>query len=160
MSSERIATLAPAPEAMPEAPTVAAGRTLARLARQVELGVATSELSLSQYRVLMILDSGQEAASSLAEKLAVSRPSITGVVDGLCLRGLVCRDHVDGDRRRVDVRLTEAGAAVLAGAEAEIGRRLAAIAAHMEADVSDPFATLAPWREALDAYRKARHGGR
>jgi DNA-binding MarR family transcriptional regulator len=144
----------------PEDPSVAASRTLARLARQVELGAATAELSLSQYRVLMILDSGQEAASTLAEKLAVSRPSITGVVDGLCSRGLVCRDHVDGDRRRVDVRLTEVGAAALATAEAEIGRRLAAIALHMEADVGDPFATLAPWRDALNAYRKARHGSR
>jgi long-chain acyl-CoA synthetase len=142
-------------------PAVAACRTLARLARQVELGVGTADLSLSQYRVLMILDSGQEAASSLAEKLAVSRPSVTGVVDGLVGRGLVCRDNVDGDRRRVDVRLTEAGAEVLRDAEAEIQRRLAAIAEHMEpAGGDDPFAALAPWRAALNAYRKARRGDR
>jgi DNA-binding MarR family transcriptional regulator len=140
---------------------VAACRTLARLARQLELGAATAELSLSQYRVLMILDSGQEAASSLADQLAVSRPSITGVVDGLVSRDLVCRHNVDGDRRRVDVRLTPAGAQALLGAEAEIQRRLAAIAEHMEsADPDGPFATLAPWRAALNAYRKARHGGR
>ena len=141
-------------------PTVAAGRTLARLARQVELGAATAELSLSQYRVLMILDSGQEAASSLADKLAVSRPSITGVVDGLCSRGFVCRQNSGDDRRRVDVQLTELGAAALATAEAEIGRRLTAIAAYFEPGTEDPLASLAPWRDALNAYRKARHGGR
>ena len=158
MAGELLTTV-PGPDL--DAGSVLAGRTLARLARQVELGAATAELSLSQYRVLMILDSGQEAASSLADKLAVSRPSITGVVDGLCSRGLVCRDNVDGDRRRVDVRLTEVGAAALATAEAEIGRRLAAIAAHMEsAELDDPFSSLAPWRDALNAYRKARHGDR
>jgi long-chain acyl-CoA synthetase len=139
---------------------VSACRTLARLARQVELGAATTDLSLSQYRVLMILDSGQEASSGLADKLAVSRPSITGVVDGLVSRGLVCRDNVDGDRRRIDVRLTPVGAAALATAETEIQRRLAAIAEHMEPGIDDPFASLAPWRAALNAYRKARRGGR
>lgn len=141
-------------------PTVAAGRTLARLARQVELGAATAELSLSQYRVLMILDSGQEAASGLADKLAVSRPSVTGVVDGLVSRGLVCRDNVDGDRRRVSVRLTPEGAEALVATEAEIERRLEAIADHMEPGIEDPFATFAPWRTALNAYRKAKRGGR
>ena len=136
------------------------GRTLARLARQVELGAGSVELSLSQYRVLSILDSGQEAASSLAEKLAVSRPSITGVVDGLVARGLVRRDNHTADRRRVDVGLTTAGASVLAAADAEIQRRLEAIATHMESGVEDPFALLAPWRVALDGYRKAKHGSR
>lgn len=140
--------------------SIAACRTLARLARQVELGAATADLSLSQYRVLMILDSGQEAASTLADKLAVSRPSITGVVDGLCSRGLVCRHDVDGDRRRVDIQLTEAGARALALAEAEIGRRLTAIAAHMEPGTADPLLTLAPWRAALNAHRKARRDSR
>jgi long-chain acyl-CoA synthetase len=143
-----------------EAPATPAGRTLVRLARQVELGAATVELSLSQYRVLSILDSGQEAASGLAEKLVVSRPSITGVVDGLLARGLVRRDTVDADRRRVDVCLTREGAAALAAAEAEIQRRLEAIAAHMESATGDPFALFAPWGVALNAYRKARRGGR
>jgi long-chain acyl-CoA synthetase len=137
----------------------AACRTLARLARQVELGAAAAELGLSQYRVLMILDSGQEAASSLADKLAVSRPSITGVVDGLVSRGLVTRDNVDGDRRRIHVRLTADGSVALVTAEKEIQRRLEAIAAHMETGIDDPFATLAPWRAALNAYRKAKRGG-
>jgi long-chain acyl-CoA synthetase len=135
------------------------GRTLVRLARQVELGAASVELTLSQYRVLSILDSGQEAASGLAEKLTVSRPSVTGVVDGLVARGLVRRDTDAADRRRIDVGLTAEGAAVLAAGEAEIQRRLEAIAAHMEPALSDPFAALAPWRLALNAYRKAKRDG-
>lgn len=99
------------------------GHTLARLARQVELAVATVDLTLSQYRVLATLGEGCEAASRLAEKLAVSRPSITGVVDGLVARGLVRRDHLEGDRRRVDVGLTDAGRLLLAAADAAVEQR-------------------------------------
>ena len=67
------------------------GRVVARLARQVELALTTVDLTLPQYRVLGILDRGPEASSVLAEKLAVSRPSVTGVVDGLVARGLARR---------------------------------------------------------------------
>jgi long-chain acyl-CoA synthetase len=100
------------------------GRTIARLARQVERAVATADLTLSQYRVLGILGEGREAASALADKLAVSRPSVTGVVDGLVARGLVQRGQADGDRRRVDIDLTEAGRIVLAAADAAVDERL------------------------------------
>jgi long-chain acyl-CoA synthetase len=100
------------------------GRTIARLARHVERAVATVDLTLSQYRVLGILGEGREAASALADKLAVSRPSVTGVVDGLVSRGLVRRDQADGDRRRVDIDLTATGREVLAAADAAVDQRL------------------------------------
>jgi long-chain acyl-CoA synthetase len=100
------------------------GRTIARLARHVEQAVATVELTLSQYRVLGILGEGCEAASALADKLAVSRPSVTGVVDGLVARGLVRRDPADGDRRRVDIDLTDTGRTLLAAADAAVDLHL------------------------------------
>lgn len=100
------------------------GRTIARLARHVERAVATVDLTLSQYRVLGILGEGREAASALAEKLAVSRPSVTGVVDGLVTRGLVRRGQADGDRRRVDIDLTDSGRELLAAADAAVDARL------------------------------------
>jgi long-chain acyl-CoA synthetase len=141
---------------LPEHP----GRVVARLARQVELAAATVELTLSQYRVLGILGDGREAASVLADKLAVSRPSVTGVIDGLVARGLVRRDPDEIDRRRIDLGLTGAGRRVLAQADAEVERRLTEIADHAETGTDDPFAGLGPWRYALDAYRTARHAGR
>lgn len=94
------------------------------MARQIELAVATVNLTLAQYRVMAILGDGCEAASVLAEKLAVSRPSITGVVDGLVARELVRRDHADDDRRRVDVGLTDAGRVLLAAADAAVAQRM------------------------------------
>lgn len=100
------------------------GHTLARVARQVELAVTTVNLTLAQYRVMAILGDGCEASSVLADKLAVSRPSITGVVDGLASRGLVRRDHTEDDRRRVDVGLTDAGRVLLAAADAAVQQRM------------------------------------
>ena len=140
------------PQESPEHP----GRVVARLARQVELAVATVDLTLPQYRVLILLGEGKEAASALAEKLAVSRPSVTGVVDGLVARGLVQRDHDADDRRRVGHALTRQGRRLLQSADAEVERRLSEIAAHRPDGPAAAFAGLGPWREALDAYRAAR----
>jgi long-chain acyl-CoA synthetase len=86
--------------------------------------VSSVNLTLAQYRVLAILGDGCEAASSLAKKLAVSRPSVTGVVDGLVARGLVRRDHTDDDRRRIDVGLTDTGRELLAAADAAVEQRM------------------------------------
>ena len=110
----------------PAAPCTAAhpGHTIARLARQIELAVSTVDLTLPQYRLLGILGDGCEASSKLAEKLAVSRPSVTGVVDGLVARGLVRRDHTPDDRRRIDVGLTDAGRLLLSAADEAVEQRM------------------------------------
>ena len=140
---------------LPEHP----GRVVARLARQVELAVATVELTLSQYRALSLLADGKEASSALAEKLAVSRPSVTGVIDGLVARDLVERHHEQGDRRRIGLDLTSEGRRLLAAAEHEIERRLRDIAEYGAGGQRAAFAGLGPWKEALDAYRSARRAG-
>src|ERR1700685_331637 len=65
------------------------GRVAAWLAKRVEVALAQVELTLPQYRVLGILAEGKAAASGLAERLAVRRPSITALIDGLGARGRV-----------------------------------------------------------------------
>ena len=90
-----------------------AGRAVTWLARQVECVLAESDLSLAQYRLLALLEERPEVASVLADKLTVSRPSVTNVVDGLVSRGLVERAHDTGDRRRVNHVLTSEGRKVL-----------------------------------------------
>jgi long-chain acyl-CoA synthetase len=131
------------------------GRVIARLARHVEVALATVDLTLPQYRVLIHLAEGKHAASGLADKLAVSRPSVTGVVDGLVARGLVRREHDSADRRRVAHELTDAGRLLLAAADAEVQRRMEEIAGY--APAGDPLAALEVWRSALAAYRAACH---
>lgn len=132
---------------------------MARLARQVELALTAVDLTLPQYRLLILLGEGNEAASALADKLAVSRPSVTGVVDGLVARGLVQRDHDPEDRRRVGHRLTATGRRLLVAADAEVGGRLSDIAGYRDEGAEPAFAGLDPWRQALDAYRSARRAG-
>jgi DNA-binding MarR family transcriptional regulator len=135
------------------------GRVVARLARQVELALITVDLTLPQYRVLGILDGGPEASSVLAEKLAVSRPSVTGVVDGLVARGLARRDPDTDDRRRIGIELTGDGRHLLASADTEVERRLHEIAARLDDDGA-AFAGLGAWLGALDAHRSARRDAR
>ena len=136
------------------------GPVIARLARQLELALDSVELSLSQYRVLSFLAEGGEAASALADKLAVSRPSVTGVVDGLVARGLVLRAEDPADRRRVKHDLTPAGRQLITAADAEVEQRLAEILAHRPDRSAAAFQGLDAWRDALAGYRTARRAAR
>ena len=132
------------------------GRTVARLGRQVEVALARVDLTIAQYRVLTQLTEGAEASSSLAAKLAVSRPSITAVVEGLVERGLVDRRHSAADRRRVSVSLTPAGEQVVATADAAVGVKLGEMLTAVDSDQAElALAGLAQWGAAMDA-KKAR----
>ena len=145
------------PNGMANEVSVQPGRVIARLARQVEVAVASLDLTLSQYRVLGILADGREASSVLADKLAVSRASVTGVVDGLVARGLVTRDHDVSDRRRIGVEVTAEGRRLLAIADEEVDQRLRAIVAGLEGDAAAIAVDgLQAWQTALDARVSAR----
>ncbi len=136
------------------------GRTAAWLAKQVEIGLGEVDLSLSQYRVLGLLDERSAASSHMAERLAVRPPTITAVVDGLVAKGLVERRPVAGDRRRVDHVLTDEGHWILAEADAAIDARLRGVTDAMDdpAKAEEAFRGLAAWRTAFVAYTKARWG--
>lgn len=140
--------------------TTGAGRVAARLARQVDVGLAPLDLSPSQYRTLLFLAEGDAAASALADRLAVSRPSVTAVVDGLVGRGLVERKADACDRRRVTHVLTEDGRRALERADIALDARLGEIAAFLPPESSDTaFAGLEAWARALDGFRAAKTKG-
>lgn len=82
--------------------------TVARLHRALE-HTHGAELTLPQYRVLGLLAAGDERASVLAERLAVSRPTVTALVDSLVERGLIDREVAADDRRAVRLSITRAG---------------------------------------------------
>jgi len=107
------------------------GRVAAWLSKRVEVALTTVDLTLPQYRVLGILAEGSAAASGLADRLAVRRPSITALIDGLVARGLVDRRQEDTDRRRVALRLTDEGVRTLAAADRAVDDYLIAIAGHL-----------------------------
>jgi long-chain acyl-CoA synthetase len=141
----------------PETAVYNPGRTAAWLGRQVELGLATVDLSLSQYRILSLLAEGSAMSSSLAERLAVRPPSVTAVIDGLVARGLVARAHRQDDRRRVSLELTDSGIALLESADAAVNGRLEQIAAGLGARAADKaIASLGRWHDAMLIHRAAR----
>jgi long-chain acyl-CoA synthetase len=108
------------------------GRAVTWLARQVEVVLSELDLSLAQYRLLALLEERPEVASALADKLTVSRPSVTTVVDGLVARGLVERDHDTNDRRRVNHALTEDGRKLLHHADEIVESGLEGVLSHLD----------------------------
>lgn len=128
---------------------------MARLGRHVEVALSRVDLTAAQYRALMQLDDGAEAPSSLATQLAVTKPSITGVVEGLLQRGLVDRTASIEDRRRISINLTDEGRRVLALADQAVGARLEEILAEID-DAQAALAELERWRVAMDARRARR----
>ena len=120
--------------------------TVARLHRVLE-NHSGSELTMPQYRVLGLLSSGHERATELASKLAVTKPTLTSLVDGLVERGLVGREATDGDRRAVRIVITPAGRAAAEAA----GQALRVVLEDVLDRCADPDGVLV----ALDDLRRA-----
>jgi len=92
--------------------------------------------------------------SALAERLTVRRPTVTAVVDGLEVRGLVERTPGNIDRRSVTHTLTAKGQRLLAKADAAVDARLTDIAASLDdpALTDQALHSLELWRGAMRAY--------
>ena len=135
------------------------GRTAAWLAKQVEIGLATVDLSLPQYRVLGLLDESSAVSSDIATRLDVRPPTVTAVVDGLVTKGLVERRPVEGDRRLVSHALTREGRRQLVAGDAAVYRRLSETvdALGCDGDRGQAFDGLEVWRRALLAAHHARN---
>jgi long-chain acyl-CoA synthetase len=149
-------TATKAPKARPASPVLGTyGRVAAWLAKRVEVALVAVDLTLPQFRVLGILAEGSSAASGLADRLAVRRPSITAVVDGLVARGLVDRRQEDSDRRRVSLRLTDEGVRVLGEADQAVDAYLESIAGHLpDKDEATALRSLELWGRAMAAHRE------
>ncbi len=134
------------------------GRAAAWLSKQVELALGSVELSLPQYRILGLLAEGASMPSALADRLTVRRPTVTAVVDGLEVRGLVERTPGSGpDRRHVTHTLTTRGRRLLAKADTAVDARLTGIAASLEdpALTEEALHSLELWRRAMRAFHAA-----
>lgn len=130
------------------------------LARAERLLTATLEdMTLPQLRVLRLISTSPERASAIAEKAAVTRPALTGVLDGLERRGWVRRTDVTGDRRGVHLEATSEGLAALGVEERVLCDRLDEVLAHVDPEErATVVAGLARFAEALDRWNVARRG--
>jgi long-chain acyl-CoA synthetase len=99
-----------------------AALTVASLARGLERVLA--DMSLAQYRILTMIGSSPQRAGRLAQRAALSKSTLTGLLDGLVTRGWVRRIEIEGDRRGVGLELTDEGSAARIAAEVALVERM------------------------------------
>jgi DNA-binding MarR family transcriptional regulator len=87
------------------------------LCRLVEYALAEADISLTQYRILQHLHLGRTIQSDLAFQLAVSKQSVTRIVDTLVDRRYLTRRVDPLDRRRVIHAITAQGERALASTD-------------------------------------------
>lgn len=88
---------------------LSASRVLVALAAR-SLGDLDEEVTLSQYRMLVVLASrGPQGVAAIAESLGVTSPTASRLCERLVRKGLVRRRTDRNDRRQVRVALTESG---------------------------------------------------
>ncbi|HEX7664714.1 MAG TPA: MarR family transcriptional regulator [Polyangiaceae bacterium] len=122
-----------------------AGRDLGRMK---ESHFAKYGLSDGRFFILMMLrriqiEGGQPATpADLAEKAAVSRATITGLLDGLEKEGLIARVPRQDDRRMIDIRITEQGLTLLESTMPEHYARLSKALAELSTTEKDTLTRL------------------
>lgn len=141
----------------PHARGVVAARAAARLARFVTVGLAETDLSLPQYRLLAFLDEDGTAHADLMQRLTVSGPSVTALVDGLVARGYVERRKDPDDGRRTAFHLTRDGHDALEDADNAVVACLAELGGHLDAEEAE--AAVRGLELADEAIRRHREAG-
>ncbi len=88
---------------------LSASRVLVAVAAR-SLGDAAEEVTLTQYRTLVVLASrGPQSLAALAEAVDVTPPTATRMCDRLVKKGLIVRRHDRGDRRLIRLTLAKKG---------------------------------------------------
>jgi DNA-binding MarR family transcriptional regulator len=106
-------------------------RALAFASRTLEK--ALDQMTLPQYRVLTLIANSPERASRIAQTADVTRPSMTGLVDGLVAKNWVKRVDVDGDRRGVSLAITPEGAKAYDAAQTAMASAVQELLGHADA---------------------------
>lgn len=110
-----------------------------RVIRAEMRAVAKNELTIPQFRTLVLLSKQPATNKEVAEWLGIAAPTATRLLDTLVKRGVVTRAESsdDKDRRRVKVTLTAHGKATYDSIKARTRQRL-----------SSYFCKLSPSRKA------------
>ena len=83
------------------------------------------EMPFSHIQILIMLSTGDVTIGDISTTLGIAKPNITPLLDSLTARGLVERIRGTGDKRIVNVHLTEAGAELLGEMRKAIGLQVA-----------------------------------
>lgn len=82
------------------------------------------ELTPVQAKLLCVLIGGPRGMAELAQMFGVEKAALTGLMDRIEKRGLAVRAAVPGDRRAVQVTLTEEGRQAAIAFHSEMGEAL------------------------------------
>ncbi len=106
-------------------------------------------ISVPQFRVLTFLNRMEGASlSAVADRVGLSLPAMSRLIDGLVARDLIRREESETDRRFVVLRLTSEGRelvhAARAGAQAHLAETLGALTPSQRAQVTHAMQLLRP----------------
>ena len=118
-------------------------------------------LSVPQFRSLVFIErAAGTSLNGVAAHLGLTPPSVSKLIDGLRARGLVKRQESPGDRRRVTIEITTAGAEALSRARsaalASLSRLLGSLA---EEDLSIVSRAMSGLRRIFTAGAQTRSEG-
>jgi DNA-binding MarR family transcriptional regulator len=135
---------------------VNAARVIARLARLLE--VKPTRLTMGQYRLLaMAAHVDVDRSTGFAWGLSVTRPAVSGMIDGLVAQGLLRRRQHQTDGRALKIEVTDAGRDAPRATEEMLGSQLPPLLS----EPSDPlqlFTLLRGMERARDTARRQRVG--
>ena len=129
-----MAEVAPAREAVLNAMRAFVGLAARSLAE------VSDDVSLTQYRVLVLLEHGPQAMGRLATSLGVKPSTVTRMCDVLVEKRLIRRQPSPDNRRTVCAELTAGGRKVVSQVSARRGRLIDAALARMTPEAQDRFA--------------------
>lgn len=119
-------------------------------ARWIErlLGQHDPPLTVAQYLALRAIAREGVSGTELARRSGVSGPAVSQLLAGLVNEGLVEREPVEGDRRRMALTLSAAGRRALAGAERTLRKQLGSLLSDLPRPEADALARALPAVEA------------
>ena len=91
------------------------------------LGGLFGDLSRPQLRLMIKLTEDPPTISELAERLNISSPGVTQMIDKLQIKGYVNRQSLEKDQRLVRVQITEAGREALRLSQEAFAERVAVV---------------------------------
>jgi MarR family transcriptional regulator for hemolysin len=152
---------------MPADPRDCAGEILNTVPRIIQSlrvkmrGGRGPDLTVPQFRTLIFFGVRPGAAlSAAAEHVGLTPPSMSRLVDGLVLRGLLSRRESPKDRRRVAIELTASGRTLLEAArEATLAIFASGLSALPEAEISGIARAMRSLRRVFGAEDVPPEGG-
>ncbi|MBN2085255.1 MAG: MarR family transcriptional regulator [Anaerolineales bacterium] len=113
----------------------------------------SSDITLPQFRTLLFLQRTPGAAlHQVADHLGLTPPTVSKMIHGLSSRGLIERPGSAVDRRRVELRLTARGSALIVRVRGETISNFAVRLEKMRADEQENLIA------ALESLRRALQG--